>query len=311
METSTLGSNGPEISVVGFGAWEAGGDLWGPNESDDRVVAAIQAGMDAGMTWVDTAEVYGQGRSEELVARALEGRGDEVLIFTKVAPQPTGSGFRPEEVHKAIRGSLDRLRTEQVDLYQLHWPDESGVPLEDTWGAMAEVVQEGLARHVGVSNFNRAMVERCQDIHPVTSVQNELSLLHQEDRGDLLPSLQEMDVGYLAYSPLGLGLLTGAIGKDTKFHEKDWRSGSRGRLPEIFRPGSFEKNLAKVERLRPIAGRLGTTVSALSLRWVIEQKGVTAAIGGTRNPDHARGNATAGDLRLDAQTLEEIDRIFG
>jgi aryl-alcohol dehydrogenase-like predicted oxidoreductase len=309
MELRKLGSQGPEISVIGYGAWEAGGDFWGPNESDEMVIAAIHAGLESGMNWIDTAEVYGKGRSEELVGEAVAERRDEVLLFTKVAPRPEGTGFGPDQIEKAIRGSLERLRTDHVDLYQLHWPDRS-VPLEETWGAMAELQVEGLARHIGLSNVNRAMVERCLDIRHVDSVQNQFSLLHQDDRDDLLPSLAEWGVGYLAYSPLALGILSGAITKDTQFHPQDFRGGARGSVPENFKPQKLASNLAKVEKLRPIAERLGTTLAPLALRWVIEQTGVSAGIAGSRKADHVRNNATAGDLRLDRQTLDEIDRIF-
>jgi aryl-alcohol dehydrogenase-like predicted oxidoreductase len=310
MEMRKLGNQGPEISVVGYGAWEAGGDFWGPNESDDMVIAAIQAGVESGMNWVDTAEVYGKGESEKLVGRAVAGMRDQVLIFTKVAPRPDGTGFRPDQVRKAIAASLERLGTDHVDLYQLHWPDRS-VPLEDTWGAMAEIQDEGLVRHIGLSNANRAMVERCIEIRHVDSVQNQFSLLNQDDRDDLLPSLAELGVGYLAYSPLGLGLLTGAITKETKFHPQDFRGGARGSVPANFKPDKLASSLAKVEKLRPIAERLGTSLAPLALRWVVEQTGVTAAIAGSRKAHHVRSNATAGDLRLDRQTLDEIDRIFG
>jgi aryl-alcohol dehydrogenase-like predicted oxidoreductase len=305
MELRKLGSEGPEISVVGFGAWEAGGDTWGPNPSEDRVIQAIRAGLDAGMTWIDTAEVYGRGRSEELVGRAVAGRREEVQIFTKVAPRGAGTGFRPNEVKTAIRGSLKRLGTDRVDLYQLHWPDRQ-IPVEETWGAMAEVAAEGLARHVGVSNFDRSLLERCLGIRHVDSVQNEFSLLRQEDRRELLPALEEWEVGYLAYSPLGLGLLTGALTKDSTFD--DFRGEAHG--PRQFRPGAFERNLEKVERLRPIANRLDVSVASLALRWVVEQPGVTAAIAGSRNPEHTRANALAGDLSLDQAAIEEMEGIF-
>jgi aryl-alcohol dehydrogenase-like predicted oxidoreductase len=309
MEMRKLGNQGPEISVVGYGAWEAGGDFWGPNESEDMVIAAIQAGIESGMNWVDTAEVYGKGRSEKLVGRAVAGMRDRVLIFTKVAPRPEGTGFRPEQVKKAIAASLERLETDHVDLYQLHWPDRS-VPLEETWGAMAEIQDEGLVRHIGLSNVSRAMVERCLDIRHVDSVQNKFSLLHQDDRDDLLPSLAEWGVGYLAYSPLGLGLLSGGITKETQFHPQDFRGGGRGSVPEDFKPQKLATILAKVEKVKPIAERVGTSLAPLALRWVVEQTGVTAAIAGSRKAHHVRSNATAGDLRLDRQTLDEIDRIF-
>lgn len=309
MEMRKLGNQGPEVSVVGYGAWEAGGDFWGPNESDEAVLAAMRAAIDAGMSWIDTAEVYGEGRSERLVGQAVAGRRQEVLVFTKVAPRPGGSGFEPGQVKKAIRASLDRLGMEYVDLYQLHWPDRS-VPLEDTWGAMAELMGDGLTRHIGVSNFNRALVERCLEIRHVDSVQNKFSLLRQEDRDDLLPWLHESGIGYLAYSPLGLGLLTGAITKETTFGDQDFRGAGRGEAPSDFRPPNLARILKRVDKLRPIADRLGTTVAPLALRWVVEQTGVTAAIAGSRKADHVRSNSTAGDLRLDRQTLEEIDAIF-
>jgi aryl-alcohol dehydrogenase-like predicted oxidoreductase len=309
MEMRKLGSQGPEITVVGFGAWEAGGDAWGPNESEDKVVAAMQAGLDAGMSWIDTAEVYGHGTSEELVARAIEGRRGDVLVFTKVAPKPEGSGFRPDQVKQAIRGSLQRLGLDHVDLYQLHWPDPS-IPVEDTWGAMAEVQDEGLALHVGVSNVTRSLVERCEEIRHVDSVQNSFSLLNQEDRGDLLTTLADMGVGYLAYSPLALGMLTGAIKKGHRFAENDWRSGGSDEVPGYIRRDNLERTIEKVDRLRVIAERLGTTLAPLALRWVVAQTGVTAAIAGSRSADHTRSNTTAGDLAVDRQTLEEIDAIF-
>jgi aryl-alcohol dehydrogenase-like predicted oxidoreductase len=310
LERRPLGTQGPAISVVGYGAWEAGGDMWGPNESEDQVVAAVRAAIDAGMTWIDTAEVYGHGTSEKLVGRAIDGRRDDVLVFTKVAPKGAGTGFRPEEVKQAIRASLDRLGVEYVDLYQLHWPSQ-GVEIEDTWGAMAEIQDAGLARHIGVSNVDWPLVQRCLAIRHVDSVQNQLSLINQDDRGDLLVKLEEAGVGYLAYSPMGLGILTGTMGRDTEFHPRDFRGGPGTNRPRQFRPESMDRILEQVDRLRPIADRLGTSVATVALRWVIEQRGVTGAIAGSRNPDHVQANAQAGDLTLDDATLREIDEIFG
>jgi aryl-alcohol dehydrogenase-like predicted oxidoreductase len=302
MEMRKLGREGPSISVVGYGAWEAGGTDWGPNPSDEEVIAAIRAALDAGMNWIDTAEVYGDGRSEELVGRAVAGRRDEVLIFTKVAPEPEGSGLRPEQVRRAIRGSLRRLGVDHVDLYQVHWPDEA-VPVEETWGTMAELVGEGLTRHVGVSNFDRGLVERCLRLRHVDSVQNQLSLIRPRDRGELLPWLAERGIGYLAYAPLGYGILTGAIGPGTVFPPGDWRASGEG----PFAPGALERNLALVERLRPIAARLDLPLAVLALRWVVEQPGVSGAIAGSRNPAHVRTNARAGEVRLDPEALRAIE----
>jgi aryl-alcohol dehydrogenase-like predicted oxidoreductase len=309
MRSKKLGSEGPEISVVGYGAWEAGGDAWGPNESDQVVIDAIRAGIDAGITWIDTAEAYGDGDSEELVGRAIEGRRDEVVIATKVAPKPDGTGFRPDEVRRACQGSLRRLGIDVIDLYQCHWPDEN-VPVEDTWGALAALQDQGLVRHIGVSNFSQAEIERCEAIRHVDSLQPPFSMLDLRER-DLIRWCGERGVGVVAYGPLAYGLLTGAITMDTEFDESDWRSGKRyqsGNYRRMFSPGKREHSLAVVDRLQLIADRLGITVGQLALAWVVHQPGVTAAIGGSRKPDHVRENAGAGDVELDRATLDEIDR---
>jgi aryl-alcohol dehydrogenase-like predicted oxidoreductase len=315
MDHRRLGNSDLDISVVGFGSWEAGGAHWGPNTSEQDVIAAIHAGIEAGMTWVDTAEVYGQGVSEQIVGRAVAGR-DDVLLFTKVAPDE-GSGLRPEQIRTAIDGSLRRLGRDHVDLYQVHWADDD-VPVEETWGAMAELVEAGKVRHIGVSNFGRELIERCQAVHPVASVQNEFSLLEQADRAELLPWLAEQGIGYLAYSPLAAGRLTGAMRPDHRFGDDDWRSG-RGRFAEwrdegaewSFDPAPLARDLGKVDEMRAEAERLGASVAQLALRWVIEQRGVTAAIAGSRNPDHTRANAEAGSLHLDADALARLDGLFG
>jgi aryl-alcohol dehydrogenase-like predicted oxidoreductase len=314
MEHRRLGNSDLDISVVGFGSWEAGGAHWGPNDSEQGVIDAIHAGIDAGMTWIDTAEVYGQGVSEQIVGRAVAGR-DDVLVFTKVAPDE-GSGLRPEQVRSAIDGSLRRLGLDHVDLYQVHWPDDD-VPVEETWGAMAELVAAGKARHIGVSNFGRRLIERCQPIHPVASVQNEFSLLHQGDRAELLPWLADQGIGYLAYSPLAAGRLTGAMQPGHSFGEDDWRSG-RGRFADwredgsewSFDPDPLARDLAKVEATRPQAEEMGASVAQLALGWVIAQHGVTAAIAGSRNPDHTRANAAAGSLPLDADASARLDHVY-
>jgi len=303
-----------EVSVVGFGAWEAGGDAWGPNESDERVVEAMHAGLDAGMNWIDTAEVYGKGVSERIVGKAVADRRDAAFVFTKVAPSSEGSGFRPDQVREAIRASLGRLGLDFVDLYQLHWPDETGIPVEETWGTMVALRDEGLARYVGVSNFDRALIERCEPIGRVDSVQNEYSLLIQGDRREFLPWLAQRNIAYLAYSPMAAGILTGAIRADHVFRDDDWRSGRRDpdeEHPEMFRPGAFEENVSKADRLGELAEKLGTTTATLALAWVVASSPNTLAIAGSRSPEHARSNAAAGELDLDPDVLAEIDAIFG
>ena len=310
MRMRKLGSRGPEISVVGFGAWEAGGEAWGPNESEETVIEAMRAGLDAGITWIDTAEVYGNGVSEGLVGRAVEGRRDEVVLATKVAPEPEGTGFRPEQVQQAVRQSLDRLGTDRIDLYQLHWPDSTGVPVEDTWGAMAALVDEGLVRHIGVSNFDQDQIERCEPIRHVDSLQPEFSMLVRDNR-DLIRWCGEQGIGVVAYGPLAYGLLTGAITAETKFAEGDWRARpSNEDAKRLFGPGNLERNLEVVDGVRNLADRLGATTAQVALAWVIAQSGVTAAIAGSRNPKHVRENAEAGDVELDDAVLSELEALL-
>ena len=310
MKMQKLGSNGPEISVVGFGAWEAGGGIWG-EVPDEQTIEAMRAAVEAGITWIDTAEVYGSGRSEELVGRALEGL--DALVFTKVAPQGAGTGFRPEQVKEAARKSLDRLQRDAIDLYQLHWPDSS-IPVEDTWGAMAELVDEGLVRYIGVSNFDRELIERCEKIRHVDSLQPHFSMLHQAGRWRFFPFCKENGTGIIAYGPLAGSLLTGAITMETTFDDSDWRSGKTsgqaGYFDEFFAPGKKERNLEKVEQLKKVAERLDASMAQLALAWVFHQEGVTGAIAGSRSPKHVRDNAEAGRISLSADDLAEIDTIL-
>ena len=309
MRRERLGSRGPDLSVIGFGAWEAGGGSeWGHSPPEEQVLEAIRVVFETGIDWIDTAEVYGRGRSEELVARAISGRRDEVTIATKVAPQPDGSGFRAAQVRSACEGSLRRLGTDHVDLYQLHWPDERGVPIEETWGAMVALLDDGLVRSIGVSNFDRALIERCEAIRHVDSLQQEFSVLWLEDR-ELIRWCGEQGTGVLSYAPLAYGLLTGAITSETRFDEGDFRGGEE-EGGSLFAPGNRERNLAVVDGLRPIAERLGITLAQLALAWNVAQPGVTAAIAGSRNPDHVRSNAAAGDIILDEPTLVELDAVL-
>jgi aryl-alcohol dehydrogenase-like predicted oxidoreductase len=301
----TLGTHGPEISVIGFGAWEAGGTAWGPNSSDEAVIEAIRVGLDAGIDWIDTAEVYGDGVSETLVGRAIADRRDEVVVATKVAPQPEGTGFAPGQVREACEKSLGRLGTDRIDLYQLHWSDPSGSPLEDTWGAMGELRDAGLVRSIGVSNFDRRQIERCLAIGHVDSLQPEFSMLSRAD-AELIRWCGDRGIGVITYGPLAYGLLTGAITADTRFPAGDWR----GREPEDGPFADLDRSLEVVDRIRPVAERLGHPLSRLALAWNVHQSGVTAAIAGSRNPEHVQANAAAGEVELDEGTLAELDALL-
>jgi aryl-alcohol dehydrogenase-like predicted oxidoreductase len=311
VKTRKLGARGPEISVVGYGAWEAGGMAWGPNPPDDQVVRAMRVAIDNGVTWIDTAEVYGGGKSEELVGEAIGGR-DDVLVFTKLAPKGAGSGFDTAGVRAGCEASLKRLGRDPMDLYQLHWPDES-VPVEETWQAMAALVDDGLVRHIGVSNFDQSLIERCEKIRHVDSLQPHFSMLWRKARDEgLLRFCKENGTGVIAYAPLGYGLLTGAFDKDTTFSDDDWRSGGHGMraYERLFAPGRFEENLDVVDSLRPIADRSGITLAQLALAWVVHQEGVTGAIAGSRNPEHVVENTRGGDVNLSDKDLEEIETLL-
>jgi aryl-alcohol dehydrogenase-like predicted oxidoreductase len=305
MRRRRLGEQGPEISVIGYGAWEAGGTAWGPNDSEQAVIDAIQVGLDAGIDWIDTAEVYGDGVSELLVGQAVAGRRDDVTLATKVAPAPEGSGFTPAQVRKACEKSLGRLGTDRIDLYQLHWSDETGVPLEETWGAMGDLQDAGLVRHLGVSNFDRGRIETCLAMRHVDSLQPEFSML-MRDNGDLIRWCGEQGVGVVSYAPLAYGVLTGAVTGETRFPDGDWRGREEADGPFV----DLEASLATVDRIRPVAERLGCGLAELALAWNVHQSGVTAAIAGSRNPQHVRTNAAAGDIELDDTTLEELASLL-
>jgi aryl-alcohol dehydrogenase-like predicted oxidoreductase len=304
MRRRRLGKQGPEISVIGYGAWEAGGTAWGPNDSEQTVIDAIRAGFDAGIDWVDTAEVYGDGVSERLVGQAIAGRRDDVTLATKVAPAPEGSGFTPAQVRSACEKSLGRLGTDRIDLYQLHWPDETGVPLEETWGAMGDLQDAGLVRHLGVSNFDRGQIETCLAMRHVDSLQPEFSMLTRAN-GDLIRWCGEQGIGVVSYGPLAYGLLTGAITAETRFRDGDWRGREEADGPFL----DLEGSLAIVDRIRPVAERLGCGLAELALAWNVHQPGVTAAIAGSRNPEHVRTNAAGGDIELDDTTLGELGSL--
>lgn len=311
MQTRRLGRDGPEISVVGFGAWEAGGSSWGEEPPEDTTIAAMHAGIDAGMNWIDTAETYGKGRSEELVRRALEDRPG-TMVFTKLAPRPSGSGFGGDEVRKGCEASLARLGRDVIDLYQLHWPDER-TPLEETWEAMAALVDEGLVRHIGLSNFRIEQIERCESIRHVDSLQSQFSMFVPKLAGEVFPYCESNGTGVLAYGPLAYGLLTGAFTKDTTFPPSDWRSGTQGMsyYEKLFAPGVFEGKIATVDALKPVAQKAGVTMAQLALAWIVRHSWATGAIAGSRSPEHTAENAAAGDVSLEPSVIEEVERILG
>ena len=290
--------------MIGYGAWEAGGTSWGPNASDDAVISAIRSALDAGTDWIDTAEVYGVGASERLVGRAIADRRDDVVVATKVGGKPDGTGFRPDEVARACDASLARLGIDHIDLYQVHWKEDD-VPVEETWGAMGALQDAGKVRWIGVSNYEREDIERCLADRHVDSLQPEFSMLDRTN-ADLIRWCGERGIGVVAYGPLAYGMLTGRFSRDDIGRWGDWRDEQD---EGVFAPGAVDRNLAIVEALRAIADRVGATTGQVALAWNVAQPGVTAAIAGSRDPEHVRENAAAGDLTLDDTTLAEIDAL--
>jgi aryl-alcohol dehydrogenase-like predicted oxidoreductase len=316
LPTRPLGLGGPEISAVGFGAWAIGGGdwafSWGPQD-DNAAIAAILHAVERGVTWVDTAAVYGLGHSEELVGRACARIPAEQrpLIFTKCGlrweeGQRRGSprrDLRPESIRWECEASLRRLGVEVIDLYQFHWPDETGTPVEESWGTVLELVAEGKVRAGGVSNFDVALLERCEAVGHVTSAQPPLSLIDRRAAADVLPWCGAPGTGVIVYSPMHSGLLTGAFSADrvAELAEDDWR-----RRAADFNPPLLERNLALVDGLRPIAQRLGVGLPALAVAWTLAFPEVSGAIVGARSPEQVDGWIPAAGLELGPDELMEI-----
>jgi aryl-alcohol dehydrogenase-like predicted oxidoreductase len=318
VKTRPLGGAGPELSTVGFGSWAVGGPWkfgWGPVD-DDESVAAIRHAIEHGVNWIDTAAVYGLGHSEEVVGRAVKPlrAGEEVLVFTKCGrrwprgPDVIENDLRPASIREECENSLRRLGVERLDLFQFHWPDWStGTALEESWGTMAELTEEGKVRWAGVCNFDVEQLERCEAIRHVDSVQPPLSLLSRGARSTVLPWAAEHGSGVIVYSPMGSGLLTGAFDPErvARLDPDDWR-----RHSPLFAEPLLDRNLALVERLRPLAERLQTTLAAIAVAWTLAQPGVTGAIVGARVKRHVDGWLPGSDLELTAVELREIDRAI-
>jgi aryl-alcohol dehydrogenase-like predicted oxidoreductase len=298
-----------DVGAIGLGCM---GMTWAYNtgsRDDERSAAVIHRALDLGVTLIDTADVYGPFTNEEVVGRALAGRRDGVVLATKVGlvvedieTLALGRDGSPQHVREGIDASLRRLRTDHVELYQLHRVDEK-VPLEETWGAMAEVVAAGKARAIGMSEATVEQLDAAHAIHPVASVQSELSVWTRDRLDDVLPWCREHDVAFIPFAPLGRGYLTGTITSGS-FDERDFRA----RNPRFTR-AALQANLAIVERVRAVAERLGATPAQVALAWVLAQDERVVPIPGTTKPERVEENVGAASLSLDAADLDELDSV--
>jgi aryl-alcohol dehydrogenase-like predicted oxidoreductase len=310
MESIYISGVSLPVSRVGLGTWAIGGWMWGGTDTWEAV-RTIQAAVDQGISLIDTAPVYGFGRAEELVGQALasHGRRNQAVIATKVGIEWIhGKIYRnssPERIRQEAESSLRRLRTDYIDLYQVHWPDAS-VPIEETAQAMGKLLQEGKIRAIGVSNYSAAQISQFQAVAPIHAIQPPLSLFEREAERSVLPYARNLGLAVLAYGALCRGLLTGKITSATKFPVDDLRS----KDPK-FQPPRREQYLAAVAQLGKLAHeRYRKSVLALAVRWVLDRGGNTIALWGARRAGQLAPVADVMGWHLDGETLDEIDRIL-
>lgn len=298
----TLGTSDIKITPILMGTWQAGKNQWVGIE-DAETIKAIRAAFDAGITTIDTAEVYGNGHSEQIVAEALSDVRDQVVYATKVF----ANHLKHDQVIEACERSLKNLNTDYIDLYQIHWPSGSFkaliVPIEETMSALNQLKQQGKIRAIGVSNFNRAQLEEASQYGRIDSLQPPYSLFWRWVEHDVMPYCVQNNISILAYSSLAQGLLTGKFERGHKFASEDNRAKNK-----LFQGENYDRAQQALDKLRPIAQRHQISLASLALAWLIAQP-QTNAIAGARNAKQAAANAEAADIQLSPEELEEIDAI--
>jgi aryl-alcohol dehydrogenase-like predicted oxidoreductase len=311
LRTTELGGTGMEITRIGFGAWAIGGGGWefgwGPQKNDESI-AAIGRALELGVNWIDTAAAYGFGRSEQIVGQALAGVREKPYVFTKCSLLDDGTRrvkhvLKRDSVLREAEASLRRLRVDAIDLYQIHWPNPEE-DIEEGWSALAELKEQGLVRHIGVSNFSVAQLRRISGIAPVETIQPEFSLISRDVEGEVLPHAEREGIGVIVYSPMGSGLLTGGMTRErlAAMPDDDWR-----RSAPAFTEPKLSGNLALADRLKMIADRRGTTPGAVAVAWTLRNPAVDGAITGFRRPDQVDPILAAANLELTAQDVAEIE----
>jgi aryl-alcohol dehydrogenase-like predicted oxidoreductase len=322
MTLRTLGQSDLRITPIGIGAWAIGGGKWEfawGQQDDAESIAAIRAGLDLGMNWIDTAAVYGLGHSETVVGRAVKGLGRLPYIFTKCSLVWDKSGkishnLQAASIRREAESSLKRLQVDTIDLYQIHWPawkdgpeSASAGSIEEAVGALAKLKAEGKIRHIGVSNFNAQQMQRALDVAPIASLQPPYSLVATDVESSTLPFALEHRIGVIVYSPMASGLLSGAMTREriASLPEDDWRKHS----PNFEEP-LLSRNLRLVERLRALGQRYDATPGEVAIAWTLRNPAVTGAIVGIRSARQASGIVGAADVRLSARDMSDIEQVL-
>jgi aryl-alcohol dehydrogenase-like predicted oxidoreductase len=311
LETTQLGQTGLEITRVGFGAWAIGGGGWefgwGPQD-DEQSIAAIHRALEQGVNWIDTAAAYGFGRSERIVGRAVEGLSERPYVFTKCSllegpERNVVHSLKRDSILCEAEASLRRLGVDAIDLYQVHWP----IPVEDIeegWAALAELKEQGLVRHIGVSNFDVSQLRQIQHIAPVETLQPQYSLIERDVERRILPFAEQEGIGVIVYSPMGSGMLTGSMSRERieRLANDDWR-----KHDDRFREPQLSRNLALVGGLEQVADRYDTTAGAVAVAWTLHNPAVDGAIVGFRRPDQVDPILVAANLQLTDQDVSDIE----
>jgi aryl-alcohol dehydrogenase-like predicted oxidoreductase len=302
MKTRTLGPDGPEVSAIGLGCM--GMSAYYGDADDEESTRTIIRALDLGCNFLDTSDLYGPHTNEELVGRAIAGRRDEVFLATKFGIRME-EGRRsidgsPDYVRRACQGSLDRLKTDHIDLYYQHRVDPD-TPIEDTVGAMAELVADGKVRYVGLSEASAETIRRAHAVHPITAVQTEYSLWTRDVEADILPTLEELGIGLVAYSPLGRGFLSGRFSSPDELDEGDFR-----RTGPRFTGENLQQNLRLAERVKELAHEKGITPGQLALAWVLHRWEHIVPIPGTKHVSYLEENLAAADIELSEDGVQRI-----
>jgi aryl-alcohol dehydrogenase-like predicted oxidoreductase len=311
LKRTPFGETGLEITRVGFGAWAIGGGGWefgwGPQE-DAQSLAAIERALELGVNWIDTAAAYGFGHSEEVVGRALSGRRERPYVFTKCSllegpARRVVHSLKRDSIMREAHASLERLGLDAIDLYQIHWP-EPREDIEEGWSALAELKQQGLVRHIGVSNFDVAQLRRIQQIAPVETLQPQYSLIERDVESELLPFCEDEGIGVIVYSPMGSGMLTGRMtrARVEQLPDDDWR-----KRDHRFNEPQLSGNLRMVERLEAVAARHDTSPGAVAVAWTLRNDAVDGAIVGFRTAEQVDPILAAANLELNDEDVDEIE----